>query len=308
MILSVTMNPSQDKVYIVNDFSIQNVHRTNEYTATAGGKGLNVARVVKSLDKDIVATGLLGGLSGTFIDNSLKEYQIKNEFVKISGETRTCINIIDHKNTTTTEILEAGPEIKKSEIKRFINRYKKLVKKADIITLSGSLPRGLNNNFYFELIDHAKKLDKKVILDTSGQYLKEGIKGKPFMVKPNEDEIKELFGEKYKKPSDYTSALEKLKELGIKLPIITLGKNGAVGMIRDKYYHFKLPEIEVVNTVGSGDAFVAGCAVGLQKNNIFDTIKLGMACGTANTLFIKTGKVTKQKVNQFRDKIEVVQI
>ena len=128
------------------------------------------------------------------------------------------------------------------------------------------------------------------------------------MLKPNEDETKELFNKKYKKPSDYINALGKLKDMDIKLPVITLGKNGAVAMIGNNFYQFKLPKVEVVNAVGSGDAFVAGCAVGLQKNNLFDTIKLGLACATANTLFIKTGKVTKQKVNQLRDKIEVVQL
>ena len=308
MILSVTMNPSQDKVYIVNDFSIQSIYRTNKYTATAGGKGLNVARVVKALKKDIITTGLLGGLTGTFIENELKNYKIKNEFVKISGETRTCINITDQKNTTTTEILETGPEIKKTETIRFIEKYKRLIKKADIITLSGSLPRGLDDNFYFELVKQAKKLNKKVILDTSGQPLKEGIKATPYMIKPNEDEISDLFGQSYHKLVDYIKALDKIKEMGIELPIITLGKDGAVAMIENIYYHFKLPEVDVINAVGSGDAFVAGCAVGLQKNNLIEAIKLGLACGTANTLFMKTGKVTKEKVYQLINQIEVVQI
>ncbi len=308
MILSVTMNPSQDKVYIVDDFSVNNIYRTNEYTATAGGKGLNVARVVKVLKGDIVTTGLLGGLAGSFIENELKKYKINNEFVKISGETRTCINITDQKNSTTTEVLEAGPKIKKPEIKRFIKRYKKLIKKADIITLSGSLPRGLDDEFYYELVVYAKKMDKKVILDTSGRSLKEAIKAGPFMIKPNEDEIKELFDQDYQKPSDYIKALEKIKEMKIKLPVITLGKEGAVAIIENKYYHFQLPEVNAINAVGSGDAFVGGCAVGLQKNNLIETIKLGLACGTANTLFVKTGKVTKEKVNQFKKQIEVVQI
>ena len=308
MILSVTMNPSQDKVYIVDDFSVNNIYRTNHYTATAGGKGLNVARVVKELKEDIITTGLLGGMTGTFIKDELKKLKIKNEFVNISGETRTCINITDQKNNTTTEILETGPKIKNSEIKRFIEKYKKLIKKADIITLSGSLPKGLDDDFYYELVVYAKKMDKKVILDTSGQPLKEGIKAKPYMIKPNEDELNNLFDQNIKKLSDYIKALDKIKEMGIKLPVISLGKDGAVAMVENNYYHFKLPQVDVINTVGSGDAFVAGCAIGLQKNNLIETIKLGIACGTANTMFVKTGKVTVQKVNQFLNKIEVVKI
>jgi tagatose 6-phosphate kinase len=302
------MNPSQDKVYIVDDFSVNNIYRTNHYTATAGGKGLNVARVVKELKEDIITTGLLGGMTGTFIKDELKNHKIKNEFVNISGETRTCINITDQKNNTTTEILETGPKINKSEINRFIEKYKTLIKKADIITLSGSLPKGLDDDFYYELVVYAKKMDKKVILDTSGQPLKEGIKAKPYMIKPNEDELNNLFDQNIKKLSDYIKALDKIKEMGIKLPVISLGKDGAVAMVENNYYHFKLPQVDVINTVGSGDAFVAGCAIGLQKNNLIETIKLGIACGTANTMFVKTGKVTVQKVNQFLNKIEVVKI
>ena len=308
MILSVTMNPSQDKVYIVDDFSVNNIYRTNHYTATAGGKGLNVARVVKELKEDIITTGLLGGMTGTFIKDELKKHKIKNEFVNISGETRTCINITDQKNNTTTEILETGPKIKNSEIKRFIEKYKKLIKKADIITLSGSLPKGLDDDFYYELVVYAKKMEKKVILDTSGQPLKEGIKAKPYMIKPNEDELNNLFDQNIKKLSDYIKALDKIKEMGIKLPVISLGKDGAVAMVENNYYHFKLPQVDVINTVGSGDAFVAGCAIGLQKNNLIETIKLGIACGTANTMFAKTGKETEQTVNQFLNKNEVVKI
>ncbi|HKL13046.1 MAG TPA: 1-phosphofructokinase family hexose kinase [Halanaerobiales bacterium] len=308
MILAITMNPSLDKVYLVDDFSVDKVFRTKEYTATAGGKGLNVARVIKAMGYDITASGLLGGLNGQFINNQLQAIEINNQFVEISGETRTCLNITDNLNNTTTEVLEAGPEIKEHEINNFLNKYKQLVKKADVITASGSLPRGLTTDFYRNLIKIANKNNKKIILDTSGDYLKEAIKEKPYMIKPNEEEISYLFKDGYKNIVDYIQPLIKLKKMGIKRPIITLGKKGALGLYDGKAIHFQPPEVEPVNVVGSGDAFVAGCAIGLLENDYIQTLKKGMACGIANTLYMKTGKVTKQKVEEFINKVKVKKI
>lgn len=308
MILAITMNPSLDKVYLVDDFSIGKVFRTQEYTATAGGKGLNVARVIEAMDYDVTATGLLGGLNGKFINNQLQTIDINNEFVEISGETRSCLNITDNLNNTVTEVLEAGPKIRQQEIDQFLSKYKKLVKKADVITASGSLPLGLPTNFYRNLIKFANEQNKKFILDTSGDYLKEAIKEKPYMVKPNEEEINYLFEDDYKNIADYIQPLIKLRTLGINSPVITLGKQGAVGLYKDEVYHFKPPEVEPVNVVGSGDAFVAGCAIGLLNNDYVQTMKKGMACGIANTLYMKTGKVTNQKVEEFINKVEVQKI
>lgn len=308
MILSITMNPSLDKVYLVNGFSVGKVFRTKEYTATAGGKGLNVARVVEAMGYDITATGLLGGLNGQFINNKLKEIDIKNEFVDISGETRTCLNITDNSNKTTTEVLESGPEIEGKEIEKFLNKYKKLVEKADVITASGSLPVGLPEDFYRSLIRIANERNKKFILDTSDEYLKEALKEKPYMINPNEEEISYLFKDGFKKIEDYINPLFKFKNMGITLPIITLGKKGAVGLHQEKIYHFQPPEVEPVNVVGSGDAFVAGCAIGLLGDDYIEAIKTGMACGIANTVFMKTGKVTKEKVYYYKEEINIEQI
>lgn len=308
MILSITMNPSIDKVYLVENFSIGSVFRTKDYTATAGGKGLNVARVVKAMNFDIIASGLLGGLSGRFIKNRLDDLDIKDKFLNISGETRTCINITDNMNKKTTEILESGPEVKGDEIDKFLKNYRSLVDETEIIISSGSLPKGLSNDFYRELIKIANCKKKKFILDTSGRYLKEAIKEKPYMVKPNQEEVNNLFDINSNNIEDCIQPLIEFKKMGIKMPVITLGRQGSVGLNKNHIYHFKAPNVEAVNVVGSGDAFVAGCAIGLLKDNYIQTMKLAMACGVANTLFIQTGKVTKKKVNYYKDRIKVEKI
>lgn len=309
MLLTVTMNPAVDRFYDVNEFTVDNVFRPKEMIATAGGKGLNVARVAKLLGEFVMASGLIGGSNGKFIDKRIKEEGIESQFVKIKGETRICINITDKKNTTSTEVLENGPTISPEELEIFLEHYEKLLDKCNVITASGSLPKGVPNNFYQSLIRLAQKKGKKFILDTSGEPFVEGIKAAPYMIKPNEEEVKKLLDKEIKNITDYVEILFDFKNQGIELPIITLGKNGCITIIDNKIYHFKNPKVEVINTVGSGDAFIAGCAVALNAGEgIINVVKKGMACGITNTQFSKTGFISKKLFDKFLEQIQLEKI
>lgn len=309
MILTITLNPALDKVYSIDDFKNNHVFRTKEMTETAGGKGLNVTRVAKLLDEDVTATGFLGGHIGNFIRNEVTKLDIKEQFIEVEGNTRMCINITDQKNNTTTEILEDGPDILKKEIKSFLQRYEILIEKADIVTASGSLPPGLPVNFYKTLSDYSNDKNTRFLLDTSGEYLKKGIAGKPYLIKPNEEEIKSLFKINDNKFESYKKVLRRLKDKGVKIPIISLGKKGSYALVENKVYHFTPPKVKPLNTVGSGDAFIAGCAIGLKREyHVIDSIKLGMACGVANTQFFKTGIVSKDLVEKLVEEIIIKKV
>ncbi|GAB6138766.1 1-phosphofructokinase [Halanaerobaculum tunisiense] len=306
MLLTITMNPAIDKFYAVDDFSVDNVFRPKEMIATAGGKGLNVARVANLLGEFVMASGLLGGINGEFIDKEVKKQGIESKFINVNGETRICINITDQKNTTSTEILENGPTISSDELENFLEYYDKLLDKCEVVVASGSLPKGVPSDFYQKLIKLAKQKEKKFILDTSGDYFMEGLKAIPYMIKPNEDEIEKIIDKEISSINDYAEVLLNFKEQGIELPIISLGKDGCITIINNQIYHFKPPVVEVKNTVGSGDSFIAGCAVALDAGEkTVDVVKLGMACGIANTQFSKTGFVSKELVNELLDQIEV---
>jgi len=305
VILAVTMNPAIDKVYAIDDFHVSGVFRPKAMTATAGGKGLNVARVAKILGEQVMATGLIGGATGQFIHKQVQESGIISKFVPIEGETRICINIMDEKNVTSTEVLEPGPTVSEREYKTFLERFEEMVEGCDVVTASGSLPQGLPTDFYRSLIRITKRRGKKFILDTSGDYFKEGIKERPFMVKPNQDELARVVGHTFSTKEDYVAALKMLKETGIDFPVITLGAKGCVAAFpTGEVYRFFGPPLKVVNTVGSGDSFVAGCAVALSRDaDPIDVIKLGMACGMANTQFFKTGMVSVELVEKFLESI-----
>lgn len=309
MILTVTMNPAIDKTYVVDHFQPNQVFRTDKSIATAGGKGINVARVIAILGEAVAATGFLGGNNGAFIADEILKQNIRNEFLAIKGETRICLNIIDEINDTSTEILESGPILSHQEVDDFLHRFEQLLDQTTIITVSGSLPKGLNSDFYRLLIRSARQKKKKLLLDTSGVYLKEAIKEKPFMITPNETEVRTLIEQDSFTDKDYPQILLALKEQGICLPILTLGSAGCMAVLEDGVYKFSGTKLNVINPVGSGDAFLAGCAVGLkQERELIDVIKLGMAAGMSNTQFLATGMVCKEMVEMFFQGIRVERI
>lgn len=304
-ILAVTLNPAIDKVYAIDDFEIGGVFRPRDMTETAGGKGLNVARVVHLFGESVVATGFIGGGNGQLIQKKVRETNIAAEFVPIEGESRICINVTDTKNSVCTEILEPGPTVSVEEGKQFLEHYRRCLKDSSLVTASGSLPLGIHAGFYRKLIEIAANDNIRFILDTSGSPLEQGIQSKPFMVKPNLDEARKLLQLDLATLEEQAGAVISMKQSGVEMPCITLGKDGCLAGLDDGVYHFYGKPVEVVNSVGSGDSFVAGCAVGLFRNmKPVDAIKLGMAAGMANTQFFQTGMISLELVNRFYEQIQ----
>ena len=300
MILTITANPAIDRVYFVDDFEIGEVHRPERMTYSAGGKGLNVARVSKFLGEDVICMGFTGGYNGKFIQNEVSKLGIINAFTEIRGETRVCVNI-SVKSGKSGEILEPGPEVFDDEISNFIIAFEENITKCDIISVSGSLPLGVPSDFYASLTEIAKKHNKKIIVDTSGDALLKVIEAKPFMIKPNKFELSKFLG----RETDIKEALLLLNDKGIQFPLISLGKDGAAALIDGKFYKFSTPDIPVVNTVGSGDSTIAGICTAISRGEDYiSAIKLGMACGTANTQFSQTGTVSRELAEKYYKEIK----
>lgn len=305
MILVVNLNASVDKRYKISEVTKGSVMRASHVDNTPGGKGIHVANVVTILKENCIATGFLGGKTGEFIEEKLNEYNIRQDFVKIQGDTRECIAIITD-DLTQTEILEPGPEVKISEQDEFIKKYTELIKDSDIIVASGSLPRNIPKDFYGKLIKMANDLGKKFLLDTSGDLLKEGIKAKPFFIKPNKDEIEALTGRKIESVEDAIAEIKEFHRQGIELVVISLGSDGSVAGYNNKFYKVNVPKVNAVNPVGSGDSYVGGIAVALQRGyNIEDMLKYASACGTANALEEETGFVNKNTVEDLFNQISI---
>lgn len=303
-ILTVTANPAIDRVYFVDGFQMGEVHRPLRSSVTAGGKGLNVSRVSRTLGAEVIATGFLGGYAGNFMRDEISKLDIYDGFTQIKGETRTNVNISDI-NGISGELLESGPTIEKDEVDRFLESFGEYIRECDIVTVSGSLPKGLDSSFYVELLRFARENGKKVIMDTSGRALTEILPHKPYMVKPNKDEIAQLTLSEFAAKD----ALDALKTMGVEVPLISMGGKGALALVDGAYYRFTGPKVEVVNSVGSGDSMVAGIAVGIARNMpLLEAISLGMAAGISNTQFPGTGFVSAQMVNDYLSQIQVKEL
>lgn len=302
------MNPAIDKIYRVDDYQLGKVHRPSETISSPGGKGLNVARVANLMGEQVMASGLLGGGNGAFIEKHVETQGILSRFGKIAGESRICINVTDTLSQQCTEVLEEGPLISTEEGESFLQNFADLMPLVNVITISGSLPRGLSSGYYRKLIEIAKTNNKKVLLDTSGLALLEGIEARPYLVKPNQDEMLHIFKQSTS-IVDYVKGITYLKSKGIELPIISKGKDGSIAGLSDGIYRVTIPPVKVVNTVGSGDSFIAGCAVALEWGlSQIDLLKLGTACGTTNTQFTQTGYVEKDRVEDYFNQVTVEKI
>ena len=306
MITTVTLNPAIDTRYFIDDFKDGKLFRVDKIIKSPGGKGLNVSKVLKQLGADITASGILGGKNGEWIRDELKKLNISEEFIFTDKETRVCIAILAHHSET--EILESGEEFSDEDLKNFEDRFLELVEKSDVITMSGSLPKGIPTDYYKKIIEMANEKGKKVILDTSGKALLEGVKGRPYLIKPNFDELAFVLGEEIDSREKIRKAVKKLQDLGAQNILVSLGGDGAMYFGRQDL-KIKIPKIKIHNTVGSGDSSVAGFAKGLEQGlELEDILKLSMACGMSNAQSQETGSVNMEDVNKLISEIEIKEL
>lgn len=266
MITTVTLNASIDKAYVMQE-AIENgtVMRVKEVRNTAGGKGLNVAKIAVICGAEVLATGFAGGFNGHYLESLAAESHVTTHFCHVEGETRSCINILDPKYGST-EYLEPGFSVKEEDFARFLTEFPGVIGKSTVVTMSGSAPVGIPSDIYRRMTELAKEAGAKVILDTSGDYLKEGLQGRPFMIKPNEDEIEALLGIRAEDPEAVFRAASELRvKYGIPWVVISLGGNGAVLSCDEGVFHGLPPKLDPVNTVGCGDSMVGAFAVALER-------------------------------------------
>lgn len=290
MILTVTLNASVDKHYEVDYLVPHTVMRIRSVSNTAGGKGLNVSRIAAIAGENVVAMGFVGGFNGMFFESLLNIPRIEKAFTHVAAETRCCINICDRENAKSTEFLEPGNPVTDAEIKCFIKDFSDKIKNADVVVISGSLPKGVPANMYASLIRIARQSQIPVFVDSSGEALKEAISAHPDFIKPNEDELVSLIGRKAESIDDVIEVAESLHVSGISTVAVSLGKRGVIVVGKEGVFHGKTVDVNVKNTVGCGDSMTAGFAVGLSRGmNIEERIRYAVAISTANAISYETG-------------------
>lgn len=309
MIATITLNPALDKTLRTSRVVQGTVNRIEEVVNVAGGKGINVAKVLKQYGYDAKALGFLGGYTGEYISDTVAKIGAINKFTAVEGQTRTSINVITE-DGYVTEYLEPGPEISESEFNSFMETYKSEIKDCDIVIISGSAPKNIKPEVYAELITIAKEAGKKVLLDTSGENLKAGVKALPFMIKPNMKELETLMGKRVQGMQEVCEASTALVKMGIPNVLVSMGskgilysKEGPSGVIQ---FYVKAPSIRVVNSVGSGDSAVAAFAMAvLEGKNPEETLKKCVAVSVANALSIENGIIPLEKAKEIEETLEL---
>lgn len=305
MIVTVTLNPSIDIRYTLEELTLGGVNRVKNIDKTAGGKGINVARVIFKLDKSPLTTGFVGGYLGQEFIHKLNTQHILNDFQIINSPTRNCINILH--NGKSTEILESGPTINNSDWEDFKMKFKKITATHKIICISGSLPKGIPETGYNDLVSIANQNQCKVLLDTSGKALLNSLECPPFFIKPNLEEFEKLVNKRLFSIDEIILEGKKLINTGINIIAITLGSKGAVLITKNQTYIAKIPVFKVLNTVGCGDAFVGGFAVGLQNNSSLEEVfKLAIACSLSNALLPGTGDISPTVVKDLIKQVTII--
>lgn len=293
MIYTVTFNPALDYVIKVDNFTLGAINRTKREDIYYGGKGLNVSTVLTNLGYESIALGFIAGFTGDVIEKGAESLGFSTDFIKLKeGLSRINVKL---KSNEETEINGQGPMITKEDIDRLFEKLEKL-KDNDILILSGSIPNTLDEDIYEKIMERLQKKDIQIVVDATKDLLLNVLKYRPFLIKPNNHELGEMFNVTLKNDEDIISYAKKLQEKGARNVLISMAGDGAILITENgKVFKSEVPKGEVKNSVGAGDSMVAGFIAGYLTNNDYEeALKMGTAAGSASAF--SEGLATKEKV------------
>ncbi|EGC27607.1 1-phosphofructokinase [Streptococcus sanguinis] len=303
MIYTVTLNPSIDYIVRLDKVFIGSVNRMDSDDKFAGGKGINVSRVLKRLGIENTATGFIGGFTGKFITDTLEEEGICSHFVEVEQDTRINVKI---KADAETEINGPGPEISSQKLEE-LEKFLSSLTSEDTVVFAGSSPKNLGNVVYKELIGLTRKTGAQVVCDFEGQTLLDSLEFEPLLVKPNNHELGDIFGVKLESLDQIESYARQILDKGAQHVIISMAGDGALLVTSDGAYFAKPIKGNVKNSVGAGDSMVAGfTGEFVRSGDVIQAFKWGVACGTATTF--SDDLATADYIKEIYEKVEVEKI
>ena len=308
MILTVSCNPAIDKTYNTSNVMIGQINRMRDLVSIPGGKAVNVTKVLRQFDAHVTATGFVGGYTGDFIEEELRNMGVNTSFTTIRGLTRSNMNIIGD-DGYVTEILEPGPKILSFEREDFMDRFRELVKISEYVVLSGSLTEGLPEDFYAKLIKICNDHGAKAFLDASGEPLKRGIEAVPYCIKPNRRELEYAVGKKLSTEAEIIQAAYEYIKAGVVKVVVSMGDKGLLQITKTKVIKAVPPRIKKVNTVGCGDCVVAAMILGMiQGLNDEDTMKFAAGVSAANATTLETGMIPQDTMETLIQDVVIVTV
>ena len=309
MIATVTLNPCLDEYIFVDGLMVDETNRWMKRTQYAGGKGIDVSRAIHEMDGVTTAHGFIGGTNGRRVEILLDEEGVLFSFTPIKNETRTNFIIVDTVTKYQTLIGAPGPRVTKREFERFCKKLQEIRPVPDMIVIGGSAPPGSPEDIYSGIIENAKSRGIRVALDVDDHWLVEGLKAKPYMIKPNVHEAEKLLGRKLPDEAAVIDAARELLGKGIEVVLISRGSQGLIAATRDYIFKVIPPNVKVKSAVGAGDCTVAGFTLRLSRNEpLIEACRLGGAMGAAAVMTPGTELCRKDDVIRLLPKVQIEQI
>lgn len=305
-IVTITLNPALDQTVYIEEFQVGQVNRVYNQRIDPGGKGINVAKVVRALGNPVCVTGFLGQDNNKVFHDYFRKDTIDNYFVEVAGAARVNIKIVDEQSCQVTEINFPGLHCSESDMQKLEGVIRRLAQEQQWFVISGSLPQGVPDDIYRRLILILQQQGAKVFLDSSGAALREGIKAIPYAIKPNLEELEQLLGRSLTKDAEISAAVQELLGGGIQQVIVTLGARGALVAEKAEMIIARPPVVAANSTVGAGDAMVAGFVVGqTQGLTLADCARLGTAAAAASVAQPGTQAGSIQEVERLLTQVQI---
>ena len=312
MIVTVTLNAAVDRTLTVPNFQPGHRHRASASLTSAGGKGINVARALKRLEAPVVATGFAGGRTGDRIIEELAAEAILNDFVRIADESRTSTAVVDPTAGTLSEIYEWGPAVRPEELETLVGKLHYLSRVASFVVFSGSLPRGVGEDFYAEAIRDLNRRGVQSVLDTEGEPLRIGVDAEPFLVSPNQGEAESLVGQEFFEDEDLLMALDAIADLGARNVLITQ-ETSCFALFREerriRRIRASVARMEPVAAVGAGDVLLAGfLAARVSGRPLDDALRQGVGAAAASVLELGAGRFDPREATRLAAGVELQEL
>jgi len=303
-VVTVTLNPAIDQTLSIPGFAAGRVNRVAESRADAGGKGVNVASFLADLEIEVTATGFLGGENAGLFETLFARKKITDRFVRIPGSTRVGLKIVD--GPTTTDINFPGLTPARADIGELFDQIAVLLAPGRWFVLAGSVPGGVADSLYADLIEFIHSRGGKTALDTSGPPLREALAGRPTLMKPNVEELSELAGSPLQTPAEVRAAAEALLDRGVQRVVVSMGGDGAVFVDRGQALLARPPAVTVRSTVGAGDAMVGGIVAAMLRGlPLEDVARWGTASGAYAVTRIGAGIEDLAAHRKLIDEVEI---
>ncbi|KQA21944.1 1-phosphofructokinase [Vibrio metoecus] len=304
-VVTITLNPALDLTGSMNQLNVGSVSLVEQSSLHAAGKGVNVAKVLSELGADVTVTGFLGRDNQELFCQLFNQLGVRDEFIRIDGATRINVKLVEH-NGAVSDINFPGITVTQADIDAFEATLLRLAQDHDYFVLAGSLPKGISPQRCAGWISQLRSMNKKVLFDSSREALMAGLEAKPWLIKPNDEELSQWCGKELTTLKECQQAASQLAQKEIENIVISMGANGVMWLNENGWLHAKPPKMQVVSTVGAGDTLVAGLCWGhMQHMEKDDLLRFATALSALAVTQVGVGISDKEQLNTLQQQIQV---